>query len=70
MSIKVLALMPSGRAVAFSSLRAASRSLSGTGSDGLRNTITDRVLTGGGYVGNVWVQSTNYPQNPLDEIRV
>lgn len=70
MSTKVLALMPSGRAVTYRSFTAAARALSGTGSDGLRHTIADRVLTGGGYVNGVWVQSTNYPQNPLDVVSV
>jgi hypothetical protein len=35
--------------------------LSGTGSDSLRRTITRRLDNGGGYVGNTWVEPSNFP---------
>lgn len=57
----ILTVGPNGGAKVYSSVRAASRALSGTGTDSLRSTILRRVDVGGGFVGNVWVQSTNYP---------
>lgn len=61
MSLSVLTIGPNGGAKVYSSLRAASRALSGLGTDSLRSTITRRVDDGGGFVGGVWVESTNYP---------
>lgn len=58
---RILAIGPNGGATVFRSIRAASRSLSGTGSDNLRTTITNRALEGGGYVGEVWVEYTQHP---------
>lgn len=58
---RVLTIGPNGGVKVYSSLRATSRALSGTGSDSLRSTITRRLDNGGGYVGDVWVQSTTYP---------
>ena len=55
-SMKVVTVGPSGAARVYKSTRAASRSLSGTGSDGKRSTISRRVHGGGGYLGRVWVQ--------------
>ena len=60
-SIKVLTISPRGTPVAYTSLSAASRVLSGDGSDRLRSTITNRVRNGGGYVGETWVQFTTVP---------
>ena len=60
-SYSVLAISPSKQARVYSSVRAASRVLSGTGTDRRRNTVTRRCDEGGGYVGNVWVQYTNMP---------
>lgn len=51
----VIAISASGRASVYSSIRAASRVLSGNGTDSLKDTIARRVSTGGGYVGNVYV---------------
>ena len=56
---QVLTIGPNGGAHRYSSARAASRALSGNGSDSLRNTIIRRVDSAGGYVGNVWVEGTN-----------
>lgn len=61
MSLSVLTIGPNGGAKVYSSLRAASRALSGLGTDSLRSTITRRIDDGGGFVGGVWVESTNYP---------
>lgn len=59
--LSVLTIGPNGGAKIYSSARAASRALSGIGTDSLRNTIVRRIDDGGGYVGNVWVENTNYP---------
>ena len=56
---KVLVVGPNGSAAVYNSIRAASRVLSGTGSDSLRRTITRRLDIGGGFVGDAYVQSTN-----------
>lgn len=56
---KVLVVGPTGSAAVYSSIRAASRVLSGTGSDSLRRTITRRLDIGGGFVGDAYVQATN-----------
>lgn len=57
--VKILAIMPSGRAQVYKSLRAASRQLSGDGSDRRRSYISSKSITPtGGYVGNVYVQDT------------
>lgn len=48
----------SGTTAKFSSIRSASRALSGNGSDRLSTTIRRRVQSGGGVVGNnVYVQA-------------
>ena len=60
-SDRILAIGPNGGSVVYKSVRAAARALSGTGSEGPRKAITNRVWTGGGYVGDVWVQLTNHP---------
>ena len=57
----ILTLGPNGGAKVYTSLRATSRALSGIGSDKLRRTITRRCESGGGFVGDVWVEYTNYP---------
>ncbi len=59
--IKVLTIGPNGGAAAYTSLRSASRALSGNGSDSVRGTITRRCDDGGGFVSGVWVQFTNIP---------
>jgi len=59
--MNVLTIGPNRGMKVYGSLRAASRALSGDGSDSLRSTITRRIDNGGGYVGNVWVEATNYP---------
>lgn len=61
MNLSVLTIGPNGGAKVYSSARAASRALSGFGTDSLRNTIVRRIDDGGGFVGGVWVQSTAYP---------
>jgi len=55
---RVLTVGPNGSAAVYSSIRAASRALSGNGSDSLRRTISRRIDLGGGYIGNNWVQAT------------
>lgn len=57
---RVLAINPSRTVTVYDSATSASRSLSGTGTDSRRHTITRRCEEGGGYVGGVWVQFTNY----------
>ena len=57
----VMTIGPNRGAKAYSSARAASRALSGTGSDSLKNTIIRRCDDGGGFIGDTWVQYTNYP---------
>jgi len=54
----VLAIYESGTETRFSSIRSASRALSGNGSDRLSTSIRRRLNAGGGYVGNnhVWVE--------------
>ena len=59
MSSKVLTIGPNGGARVYSSIRAASRALSGTGTDNMRSTIARRCEAGGGKVGEVYVQYTN-----------
>ena len=60
-SQKILTVGPNSGAKAYRSLRAATRALSGLGTDGIRGKITRRAYDGGGYVGNVWVQLTTLP---------
>ena len=60
-NISVLTIGPNKGTKVYSSTRAASRALSGTGSDSLRRTIGRRLDNGGGFVGSVWVQTTTYP---------
>lgn len=52
----IIAVGPSGSRRTFSSVRAASRALSGTGSDGLKSSISRKARSGGGYVGNTFVK--------------
>ncbi len=56
--LNVLTIGPNGGVHVYGSLRAASRALSGTGTDSRRRTLTRRAGNGGGYIGNVWVQFT------------
>jgi len=60
-SLPLITIGPNGGLTRYSSLRKASRALSGDGSDGARRTISRRVLDGGGYVGDVWVQRSDIP---------
>ena len=55
----VLVTYKSGTTARFSSIRSASRALSGNGSDRLSTSIRRRVRDGGGYVGanSTWVES-------------
>ena len=62
-STTVTTIGPNGGVKEYNSLRAASRALSGVGSDHLRMTISRRCNTGGGYVGNVWVEQPHHPSN-------
>lgn len=55
--VQVLTVSQNDTVRVFNSIRAASRMLSGTGSEELRSTIARRVAEGGGYVGNVYVTS-------------
>lgn len=57
----VLTIGPNNGVKVYGSLRAASRALSGTGKDSLRRTITRRLDNGGGFVGQVWVEASNFP---------
>lgn len=59
--MNVLTIGPNNGLKIYSSIRAASRALSGTGKDSLRRTITRRLDNGGGFVGGVWVEPSNYP---------
>lgn len=59
--MNVLTIGPNKGLKVYGSLRAASRALSGNGTDNLRRTITRRIDNGGGYVGNVWVEASNFP---------
>ena len=58
-STPVLVTYLSGSQARFSSIRSASRALSGNGSDRLSTSIRRRLRDGGGYVGSnsTWVQS-------------
>jgi hypothetical protein len=58
MSYGVLTITQGRKAVVYKSLRAASRALSGNGTDARRNAITNRCEQGGGFIGNNWVQYT------------
>jgi hypothetical protein len=53
----ILAVGPNGGSQVYRSVRAASRALSGTGSDSLRNSINRRLADGGDYIGGVWVEA-------------
>lgn len=59
--LKVLTIGRNGGVAAYSSLRSASRALSGNGTDSVRGSITRRCDTGGGFVNGVWVQYTTIP---------
>ena len=54
----VLAIGPNGGAHIYSSASAAARVLSGNGTRSKIMSVTRRLNEGGGYVGNVWVQTT------------
>lgn len=58
--MSVLTIGPSGKARVYSSLRAASRVLSGDGSDRRRSLIAGVIEQGGGRIANVWVQGTTF----------
>lgn len=60
-SLPLLTVGPTGKATRYASLRAASRALSGFGSDGVRSSITRRADNGGGFIGDVWVQYSDIP---------
>lgn len=57
MSKQVSVTFASGATRTFKSQIAVARALSGNGTTGLKSTISRRVLAGGGYVGNIYVQS-------------
>ncbi len=60
MSTAILTIGPNGGAHRYTSATAASRALSGNGTDSLRKTILRRASDdNGGYVGKVWVETTN-----------
>lgn len=65
MKSNILAIGPNNGLKTYTSVRAASRALSGNGSESLKSTIHNRIANGGGYVGNTWVQSTTYPGTEL-----
>jgi len=52
----ILAVGPSGTKRIFSSVRATSRALSGTGTDGLKSRISRVARAGGGYVGRTYIK--------------
>lgn len=56
----VLAITPNRNARIYRSSTTAARALSGDGSTRVQRTIQRRVAEGGGYVGNVWVQGTDF----------
>ncbi len=58
MSNYILTVGPSGKATRYCSQRAVSRVLTGDGSDTLRGTVKRRLDAGGGFIGRVWVQSS------------
>ncbi len=61
MKTRILAIGPNGGFTTYASTRSLSRALSGDGSsDALRNTINRRLLAGGGFVGDVFVQRTTF----------
>ena len=60
MNTRILAIGPNGGFTTYSSTAALSRALSGNGSDSVRSTISRRLATGGGFVGNVFVQRTTF----------
>jgi len=54
-TIPVLTVGLNGNARVYSSIRAASRVLSGDGTERNRTAIASRIAIGGGYFGGVWV---------------
>lgn len=57
----VLAISANGSARAYASVRSAARALSGDGTERSRTAISNRILEGGGYVGNTYVvDGTSY----------
>lgn len=65
MKSDILTIGPNNGLKIYKSVRAASRALSGNGSDSLKSTIHNRIVNGGGYVGNTWIQSTKFPGTEL-----
>lgn len=59
----VLTISPTKGVRVYKSERALSRVLSGNGTDSLHSTINRRATAGGGFVGDTWVQYTNYPSS-------
>lgn len=58
-SVSIIAFLPSGKSKVYSSYRAASRELSGDGTDRRRSSIVNKAIKrDGGSVGSVWVQGT------------
>lgn len=57
---RILAIGPNGGFTTYTNASALSRALSGNGTESRRNTISRRLATGGGYVGNVYVQRTSF----------
>ena len=55
----VLVEYASGKKTTFHSISAASRALTGKGTDSLRRTITRRCNEGGGYIGKTYVRFTS-----------
>lgn len=61
MKPNILTISTDGRVHYYTSIRKASKVLSGTGSeDSKRSSIHRACQNGGGYVGAVWVQYSNY----------
>lgn len=54
-NVSIITVGPNSGRRTFSSIRAASRALSGTGSDSLKSAISRTTRNGGGYIGNVYV---------------
>lgn len=58
--MSILTIGPNGGMRVYGSTRKVSRALSGNGTTSLQSTVTRRVQKGGGYIGDVWVEGTNY----------
>lgn len=59
--MNVLTVGPKGGIQIYPSISAVSRALSGSGTTSLNRSISRRLQKGGGYVGKVWVEATNFP---------